>query len=56
MPKALITTVPFADKNRLPIELLESAGIDYLVNPIGRKLKEDELAEMLADFDVIIAG
>lgn len=56
MPKALITTVPFADKNRLPIELLEAAGVDYLINPLGRKLKEDELAEMVADFDVIIAG
>lgn len=56
MPKALITTVPFADKNPLPIQLLESAGIGYLVNPIGRKLKEDELAEMVGDFDVLIAG
>jgi D-3-phosphoglycerate dehydrogenase / 2-oxoglutarate reductase len=56
MPKALITTVPFADKNRLPIDMLESAGIEYLINPIGRKLKEDELAEMVSDFDVLIAG
>ena len=56
MPKALITTVPFADKNPLPIQLLEAAGIDYLINPIGRKLKEDELAEMVGDFDVLIAG
>lgn len=56
MPKALITTVPFGDKDRLPIEQLEAAGIDYMINPIGRKLKEDELAEMVADFDVLIAG
>ncbi len=56
MPKVLITTVPFADKNRLPIELLEGAGIEYFINPIGRKLKEEELAEMLDDFDVLIAG
>lgn len=56
MPKALITTVPFADKNRLPLELLESAGIDYVINPVGRKLKEDELAEMVSDVDVLIAG
>lgn len=56
MAKALITTVPFADKNRLPLELLESNGIECLINPLGRKLKEDELAEMVADFDVIIAG
>jgi D-3-phosphoglycerate dehydrogenase len=56
MPKALITTVPFAETNRLPLELLEGAGIEYLINPIGRKLKEDELADMVTDFDVLIAG
>lgn len=56
MPKALITTIPFGDKNRLPLELLEASGIEYLINPIGRKLKEGELAEMVTDFDVLIAG
>ena len=56
MPKALITTVPFADKNRQPLDSLEQAGIDYLINPLGRKLKEDELAEMIPGFDVLIAG
>jgi len=56
VPKALITTVPFADKNRLPIDRLNVADIDYVINPIGRKLKENELAEMVADFDVLIAG
>ena len=54
--KVLITTVPFGDKNRLPLELLEAAGIDYLINPLNRKLKEDELADMVDDFDIIIAG
>jgi D-3-phosphoglycerate dehydrogenase / 2-oxoglutarate reductase len=56
MAKALITTVPFGDKNRLPLELLENAGIDYLINPLNKKLTEDQLAEMVTDFDVIIAG
>jgi D-3-phosphoglycerate dehydrogenase / 2-oxoglutarate reductase len=56
MPKALITTVPFAERNRLPIELLESSGIDYVINPLGRKLKPEELAEMVPEFDVLIAG
>jgi len=56
MPKALITTVPFADKDSLPLQLLDKAGIDYLINPIGRKLKENELAELISDFDVLIAG
>ena len=56
MSKVLITTVPFGDKNRLPLEHLEAAGIDYLINPIGRKLTADELSEMVSDFDVLIAG
>lgn len=56
MPKVLITTVPFADKNNLPLDLLRAASIEYLINPLGRKLKEDELAEMVTDVDVLIAG
>lgn len=56
MAKALITTVPFGDKNRLPLELLEKAGIECLVNPFGQKLAESQLAELVTDFDVIIAG
>jgi len=54
--KALITTVPFADKNDLPLKLLKNNNIEYLINPLNRKLTEDELADMVADFDVIIAG
>jgi len=54
--KALITTVPFGDKNRLPLDMLEDAGVEYLINPTGKKLTEQQLAEMVTDFDVIIAG
>jgi len=56
MSKVLVTTVPFGDKNSQPLDQLQAAGIEYLINPIGRKLKEDELAEMISDFDVLIAG
>lgn len=56
MPRVLITTVPFADRNRLPLELLDGAGVEWLINPIGRKLSEDELADMIEDVDVLIAG
>ena len=56
MPKALITTVPFASNNHLPIELIESAGVEYHINSLGRKLTENELSEMVSDFDVLIAG
>lgn len=56
MLKVLITTVPFGDKNRLPLEQLEAAGVEYLINPLGRKIKQEELAELITDFDVLIAG
>jgi len=54
--KALITTVPFAEKNKLPLELLNASSIDYLINPLNKKLTESELCEMISDFDVLIAG
>lgn len=56
MDKVLITTVPFGDMNRLPLEQLEASGIEYLINPLNKKLTENELADMVTDFDVIIAG
>ena len=56
MSKALITTVPFCEKNPLPLEILREAGIEYLINPYKKKLTEDELADLVTDFDVIIAG
>jgi len=56
MARVLITTVPFGEHNRLPLEMLEGVGADYLVNPLGRRLKETELCEMIDDAEVIIAG
>lgn len=56
MPKILVTTVPFGDKNPLPLVLLREAGIEYQINPLNKKLTESELVEMVPDFDVIIAG
>jgi len=56
LPKALISTVPFGEKDRKPLMLLKNAGIDYLVNPFNKKITENQLAEIITDFDVIIAG
>ena len=47
MPRALITTVPFADKDRLPLTLLEQAGIEYVINPLNKKLTDSELADLI---------
>ena len=54
--KILITTVPFGSANRLPLDLLENACVDYVVNPLGRKLSEDDLCKMIDDYDILIAG
>jgi len=54
--KVLITTVPFGQINRLPLDMLENNKIDYVINPLNRKLTESELSEMISDFDIVIAG
>ena len=54
--KILITTVPFGYQSKLPIELLDSLDVEYLINPLDKKLTENELAEMIPDYDIVIAG
>ncbi len=54
--KVLITTVPFGEKNRAPLDMLESNNIDYVINPFNKKLTESELEGLISDFDVVIAG
>ena len=48
--------MPFGDKNSLPLEMLEKAGIEYQINPLKKKLTENQLAELVSESDVIIAG
>src|SRR2546425_8384729 len=54
--RVLITTVPFAQHCPDALDRLRAEGIEYVVNPLGRRLKEDELAELVRDFGVLIAG
>jgi len=54
--KVLITTVPFGEIDREPIDLLESNNISYDINPLGRKLTEDDLKEMISEYSILIAG
>lgn len=54
--RVLITTVPFGQYDKYPIELLEANNIKYDINPLGRRLKADELAEMISDYSILIAG
>lgn len=54
--RVLITTVPFAEKDKLPILLLENEQIEYVINPYNQKLTSAQLAELIPGFDAIIAG
>ena len=54
--RTLITTVPFGEIDRAPRELLSEAGVDFDVNPTGRRLTENELTDLVAEYDVLVAG
>lgn len=54
--KALVTTIPFGERDELPINQLEQNGIEVTVNPFGRKVTEDELASIIKDYDYLVAG
>lgn len=54
--KVFISTVPFGSISPKPIKLLKKEKIDFTINPIGRKLKEEELAKLLQGYDALIAG
>ena len=54
--KVLISTVPFARRDVTPLQILSDAGIDYVVNPLGRKFKREELYREISNYDGLIAG
>jgi len=54
--RVLITTSPFGEADPAALRLLDEEGIVYTVNPFGRRLREEELAEMIGPYEVLIAG
>ena len=54
--RVLITTVPFGEVDPISLRLLDDAGLDYVINPIGRRLTEAELVDLVRGFDCLIAG
>jgi D-3-phosphoglycerate dehydrogenase len=54
--KVFISTYPFGLYNSKPLEILASNNIEYLTNPLKRKLKPEEVADFAKDCDGIIAG
>lgn len=57
MYRVLISTYPFSTGSEIPLKLLQQAkNVEFTLNPLNRKLTEQELADMIEPFDAIIAG
>lgn len=54
--RVLVTNLPFAHINPKPLEMLQQAGAEVVLNPLERPLNEDEYAEMIGGFDYLLAG
>lgn len=54
--RVLVTTVPFGDPDRRPVEMLNAAGIPFDVQAFERRVTEAELVAMIAPYEVLIAG
>jgi len=56
MPNVFISTSSFAEYDKLPLKLLNDAGMNVLLNPYRRKLTQDECLSLYKDIDGLIAG
>lgn len=56
MKKVYISTTSFASDDEQPLQLLKAASLDIHMNPLGRKMSENEMINVLADMDYLIAG
>ena len=54
--KILIGTSSFGKMNSEPLDLIEKAGFEVILNPYGRKISKNELIDILPGIDGIVAG
>jgi len=52
----LITTSPFGESDPSALQLLQQENIDFTMNPLGRRLREEEIADLIGPYEVVIAG
>jgi D-3-phosphoglycerate dehydrogenase len=56
MVRVFVSNYPFCRDDITPLEILKKEGFQVEINPLGRKMKPDEVAESAFSFDAIIAG
>ncbi len=54
--RIFVATHPFGKCGKKPIELLEKTGWEVVYNPYNRRLKSDEIKDLINNFDAVIAG
>lgn len=54
--RVLITSVPFGQHDQTSLEQLRDAGLEYVINPVGRHLSESELGDLIPPFGALVAG
>ena len=54
--KVVIGASSFAAEDKSPLKLLESAGVEAVLNPLGRRWNQEETIRFLAGADGILAG
>jgi len=54
--KIFISTTTFAQFSDEPIKLLKSQFNNVIINPLGRKLSEEEINNYITDYDGVLAG
>lgn len=54
--KIAISTSSFASIDKSPLKLLESHGLEVVLNPYGRKMSEKEIIKHLQGVDGLLAG
>ena len=55
-PRILITTFPYGETGKKPLEILKETGWEIVNNPLGRRIKPKEVPEIIKGFDAVIAG
>lgn len=55
-PRVLITPSSFGDCGAEPIRLLERAGLEWRMNPHGRRLTGEEVVQLAQGYDALLAG
>ena len=54
--KILTSTYPFGKTGRKPLDILEETGWEIIHNSYGRRLKANEVINIIQDVDAVVAG